>query len=318
MKIWQTTGASGFLLRFVVAGLLGVLWGCGDAGRGAPSATATPGAATDLAPSQVAASTVPDPATPLLCDVDDLRLWTAQVLLAEETADAVIRIANAGETRCEVHVSESPLADPLMEPDVWLEPGGWADLVLGQSGRECFAPEALDQVEVVVNDVSVSVATAAVVTCGASLVAFYPNDPAEGPCAPDDLAVTSFDNGAWLLITNRSGSACRIGAAGGSAATAPAVPVLDLAPGDVAGWHYTDPIDTCASDVARIELEAVTVETETVPGCIRIAGPARPYFGDPDTTFASDGRNLDDPSSAILLLAPYSDLEQSGDVGEDG
>ena len=80
-----------------------------------------------------------------------LATWTAQVIVAEASADAVVRIRNDGDLRCEVSVSGSPLIDPMMEPDVWLEPGVWADLVVGQSGDECLAPEVINVVAINVN-----------------------------------------------------------------------------------------------------------------------------------------------------------------------
>ena len=103
----------------------------------APSQT---GPAKDLAPSQIAAPTVAPPDVPPSCELADLDLWTAQVVVGERSADAVIRVLNQGAAWCEPDIYASPQIDPLIEPDVWLERGGWADLVVGPSGEGCDDP----------------------------------------------------------------------------------------------------------------------------------------------------------------------------------
>ena len=104
--------------------------------------------ATDLAPSQVIASTVPTPDMPGQCVLDDLRLWTSQVRVGAQTVDAVIRIRNVADTWCEADVGRSPLLDPSIEPDVRLDPAGQADLVIGQQADDCQDPTVLSVVQV--------------------------------------------------------------------------------------------------------------------------------------------------------------------------
>ncbi len=252
---------------------------------GVDSPTSTSTVSTiELAPSQITASTVEAPESPPPCVPGKLATWTAQVIVAEASADAVLRIRNDGDVWCEVSVRESPLIDPMMESDVWLNPGEWADLVVGQSGDGCLAPEAITVAAIDVNGRPVTVPTAMVSACGWWLTALYPNEAATGPCDPADLGVTT--TGALLVVRNDSFEACsvgqlvsildgtadgntegdaetdtetdtegdaetdtvRIGAPSRSAdAAVTRLAITDLAPGDVIGFALVDdPFDGCS------------------------------------------------------------------------
>jgi hypothetical protein len=149
--------------------------------RGSQRGEARPAPATELAPSQITAETVPAPELPPPCEIADLVLWTAQMIVAADSADALIRVRNDGDVRCEVNVSGSPNIDPLMEPDVWLDPDGWADLIVGQTGEECLAPAPVTLAEVDINGTNLVVPTSIVAMCGWRLTALYPNSRRSAP-----------------------------------------------------------------------------------------------------------------------------------------
>ena len=176
--------------------------------------------AADLAPSQQTAETVAPPETPPPCDPSDLSVWTAQVQVHAGGADAVVRVRNDGAIWCEVDVSGSPTADPMMEPDVWLDPGAWADLIVGSAGDGCDEPVVLTQTELDLNGGVVLVPTALVAPCAAQLVAFYPNEVSEEACAELAVAVTDTDDDAdddaddddaAIVIRNDGVRPCRLG-----------------------------------------------------------------------------------------------------------
>jgi hypothetical protein len=114
-----------------------------------------PAAAADLAPSQTAASTVAAPDVPPPCDLDDLH-WVAE---PPTRADAlfVVRVRNAGEIECELDVSQSEVADPAMEPDVWLAPGATGELTVVDTAPGCTEPDIDPWVELVANGTPVVV-----------------------------------------------------------------------------------------------------------------------------------------------------------------
>jgi hypothetical protein len=124
--------------------------------------------ATDLAPSQVAASTVAPPSSVPPCDVRELE-FTA-------SAEMTIVIHNAGPAECEVDVSESPNRDPLMEPSVWLHPDADAELTVATDDSSCKHPATVTRVDLVVNGEPVEAPVRLPATCGATLTAIYPAD----------------------------------------------------------------------------------------------------------------------------------------------
>lgn len=258
------------------------------------------GPADDLAPSQLSSPTAPPPETPPPCDPADLALWTAQVLVHDDEADAVIRVRNDGAEWCEVDVFASPSVDPLMEPDVWLEPGAWADLLVGPGRDPCADPTVVTSADVDVNGEAVVVPTAAVVRCGWQLIAFYPNEVSDGPC--DELATAAVDGA--VVLSNAGSAPCRLGALVAVDAEAVAargageVAVPDLAPGDVVAF----PTRAAAGSERPVTLEfdsGVTVDV-AIPGAEVVDGGApRPWIGGPGSPTA------DDPAAMVTALDPF-------------
>lgn len=168
----------------VAVALVGVLTGCseppGVAGGEPVVETAVPhtGPADDLAPSQRTASTVPRPATPPPCDPDVVEVVATLVTPSVPPVGVTFRVTNLGTVWCEVDLSGSSSVDGRMEPDVWLEPGGAAELLVSLDVDGCDAPADVDAVEVDVNGSTRSVPFAPVVAelalCGWRLMAFAP------------------------------------------------------------------------------------------------------------------------------------------------
>ena len=273
------------------------------------------GLADDLAPSQVTASTVAAPDTPGPCDLVDLEFWTSQVIAAEQTADAVIRVRNVGDVWCEPDISESPLIDPAIEPDVWLDPGGWADLVVGQSGKKCLDPTLVTAAEIDVSGEAVVVPTAAVATCGWRLTAFFPNEIAVEPCG--QLEVVDADG--FVLVRNPSSTPCVLGelaAVDGNAASigpptdtgAPAI--VDLASGDVAAFaRVIDSTVDCDADEGAGELTFESAGVVEIPevacGAVYEAGAGRPWFGQPNGPLEPFEGASFEPEQAVAALTPF-------------
>jgi hypothetical protein len=136
---------------------------CGLVGCGGGSATPT----TVV----VVPSTVADPAEPPLCDVDALTFSAPDA--------GAIRIRNEARVQCEVDVFESELADPLMEPNVWLDAGTEAEVLVEEADATCDAPLPITSIDLVVNGRAVEVPVSIPPTCGVLLSAIYQVDPAE-------------------------------------------------------------------------------------------------------------------------------------------
>lgn len=176
---WQRTVTHSTVALGVIAGAAA----CGDddavVGNTADPATIAPGSsspaapATDLAPSQISAATVPEPESPPPCEEGALDIATAPEQAGELGVAAVIAIVNQADRECEVDVFASPLADPLMEPDVWLGPGGRAELLLEDVAAGCEQPGPIDEVVLIVNGETVSVPISPVSACQPMLTAIY-------------------------------------------------------------------------------------------------------------------------------------------------
>ena len=271
----------------------------------------TTGPATDLAPSQIAASTVPRPATPPPCDVDDLTFWTAQVIVGETTSDAVIRFRNDGDAWCEADVSGSPLIDPAIEPDVWLEPGDWADLLAGQREPGCVAPATETLLQLDVNGQAVVVPTA-LVTCGWWLSAFYPNDLATEPCTADGLDLVVTESG--LIVRNASFVPCELGAvaevvgAESSSADPTSVQITTLAGGDVVsyGLSAVEAVGCSAGTATVVFAAAGPIDVPGLGGCFIVElGAAGPWFDAVDGPLSGwPGADVD---MALMALDPFAD-----------
>lgn len=159
----------------------------GTAGTAAPPPTTRPAAPTTMAtvtaslpivtgppvvasePAPVPATTTPPPLPPP-CDPSVLGFDASPVLDGE----LVISITNAGDERCEANLKRSPGVDPLMEPDVWLDPGASAALRVEVDSRICVAPLDVDAIDLDVNGVAVAVAVAPMRVCILTLTALYP------------------------------------------------------------------------------------------------------------------------------------------------
>jgi hypothetical protein len=221
-----------------------------------------------------------------------------------------------GDEWCEPDISASPLIDPAIEPDVWLDPGGWADLVVGQSGRECFNPSLVTLAQLDVGGEAVVVPTAAVATCGWRLTAFFPNEIAAEPC--DQLDVVGVDG--FVLVRNPSFGSCvlgeLIGVEGNAASLAPPTDagvsvIVDLAPGDVVAFtRAVDPTIDCDADPSAgtltFEAAGVVDAPEQTCGVIYEAGAGRPWFGDlngPLSPFTGDAFELD---QVLAALDPFA------------
>jgi hypothetical protein len=258
--------------------------------------------ASVLAPSQVTASTAAPPPTPPPCTAADVELWTAAVRPSSagdgaSTVDAVIRVRNVSDDWCEPDIGRSPRLDPRIEPDVWLQPGDTADLVVGQEVEPCDAPVLVSSVQVGIGDTSV-VVPSAVVTCGWWLTAFYPNDAASEPCAVGDLEAVATDH--TVVVRNTSARSCRLDALasvdGEPLPEASAAPVpVDLYPGDVVavGRLGDAACDGVASRAVRFGADA-EVKVEAVPCAIEFdAAVPRPWYGAADGPAASLATDAD-------------------------
>jgi hypothetical protein len=273
------------------------------------------GPAGELAPSQLTASTVAAPTTPGLCSLADLELWTAQAFVGDRSADAVIRIHNVGPAWCEVDVSGSILLDPAIEPNVWLDPGAWADLVVGQSGEECFDPTIVTFADFDVNGEAVVVPTSAIAPCGWHLTAFYPNDLTTQPC--DQLDTVSVDG--FVLVRNAGPVACGLGELtavdGRGAATATRTPtdalsVVDLAAGDVVAIAFavSGAVDCgVASGPGAMTFDvAGSIHVDTIHcGSLYELGAPRPWYSDPSGPLVSFDSESFDLDRALAALDPF-------------
>lgn len=261
------------------------------------------GPSDDLAPSQLTAPTVPPPETPPPCDPSVLAIWTAQVMVADGFADAVLRVRNDGASWCEVDVSRSPSVDPEMEPDVWLDPGGWADLVIGESGfgDECTDPGALRIARIDANGAALDVDTA-VVSCEPQLVAFYPNETSEETC---ELVTAAVVVGA--VVMRNEGPACRLGtvvSVDGEAvdldSVGPRLATPVLARGDVVSLDLSV-AGECSLRPAEFAFDTGVVVTVAVAGCTAtIESPVpQPWIGGPGSPTSTE------PVPLLLELDPF-------------
>jgi hypothetical protein len=265
--------------------------------------------AAELAPSQVTGSTVARPDTPPPCDADVLVWWTAQVVHVGSSGTATLRVRNDGATWCEVDIGSSPGVSPEVEPNVWLEPGEWGDLLVGGSGSGCPAEVVRDVDLVLGGATAFSVPTGMVVECDVALVAFYVAEPASVPCTALTPAVT--DDA--ILVRNDDFVSCELGelvAAEGveitDAAESPPVRVTELAAGDVVAFDLQPLTATgCPDQTAKLEFAAAG--ELIVPGTGRCAlvvvGAGRPWFeGSGGPLAAVDDADID---AALVALDPF-------------
>lgn len=291
-----------------------VAWaaGCSSAGganqRSEGTSVVSVGPAVELAPSQLDASTVAPPETPPPCDPADIITWTAQVVVSDTAADAVIRLRNDGTEWCEVDVRASPFRDPRVEPDVWLEPGEWADLVIGGADDGCGSDPLVTDAPISLNGEERVVPTAAVQPCRWQLTAFFANETAVDPCAADALDVVATEH--EIVLRNSSSAACVLGELRGASGLATVeradggVAITALAAGDVVAFGLDAPPPSgCADGPAVLDLGvAGRVAVDPLVGCRSVElGPARPWF---DGSAGPIGDAID-VATALGLLDPF-------------
>ena len=154
--------------------LLGLCSGCAPAGSDTESTALRPSsvpAATELAESQISASTVAAPAIPEPCEPAELEV---QAVDPGAEADQVIGLINRADEACEVDVSSSPGAAEDLEPNVVLGPGEVAYLwISGFSECEDSRAELATEIELRINGVSRFVPLTFAPQCGIELWAFF-------------------------------------------------------------------------------------------------------------------------------------------------
>ncbi len=251
-------------------GLVAMLTGCstGANSSGPVSSDQTGELSPELAPSQVSASTVPRPATPDPCRVDDLAIWTAQI----ESGSVVIRIRNDGSAWCDVDITDSAQLDPLAEPAIWLEPGDGANLVAGESEPGCEAPRPFRTIEFDMGGTSVSVPSA-LVACGWWLTALYPVDGAAASCSPDQLDAVWVDADDLLLVRNSGFDSCTLAIGEGDARSGDVVDIDELAAGDLAAWRSVG--EQCG-DGPTLPFRQPSLVVAGLPECPTFVGPGAP------------------------------------------
>ena len=264
--------------------------------------------ASELAPSQVAASTAPPPATPSPCGDHDVELWTAAIRPAASTADAVIRMRNVGTAWCEVDIGRSPRLDPTIEPDVWLQPGDTADLVVGQAEEPCQEPALVTAVQVGVGDTSV-VVPSALVACAWMLTALYPNDPVTAPCERRYLDVVA--TAGAVVIGTSSPAPCLIEAltaVDGIPLTAPSTPprAVEMFPGDVlaVGTPRERDCDGATSRTLRFGVSLDVVVDDVPCGLQFESASPSPWYGMPNGPTVADDAGIDEILDALDPFGP--------------
>jgi hypothetical protein len=121
-------------------------------------------------PATAAAATTPPPLLPPPCDPAALAFESS----APAGDELIVTITNRGDGRCEANLSRSPGVDRRMEPDVWLDAGASAELVVGIDTRICVAPLDVDTIDLVVNGEPLAVPITPMRVCILRLTALYP------------------------------------------------------------------------------------------------------------------------------------------------
>jgi hypothetical protein len=204
------------------------------------------------------------------CDADELLAWTAAVRIDQRasTADAVLRVAHETGQACELVLGDGGDVAPSVEPNVVLEPGGWAELVVGQrtvADGACATAtpvagsvagpvagsvaQPVTSVRLLVGDADLIVPTAAVSRCGAHLTELLAAEHPTEPCTVADVSAVWRPGG--FVLRNDGSRGCAIGEleavvtadgsslpatssdVGGAASGGAAPPVDALAGGDV-------------------------------------------------------------------------------------
>jgi hypothetical protein len=158
------------MVRRVGLVALVVLAACDGSGAAAPATSARP-VATNLAPSQKAASTIAAPDLPPPCRVDQLGFAPG---VSDESGVLFVDITNTGDDWCEANLSASVAVAPEMEPDVWIDPGAAAQLRVELDTASCDAPAPVDTLGLDVNGTPVAVDIERIDVCRLAFTALYP------------------------------------------------------------------------------------------------------------------------------------------------
>jgi hypothetical protein len=252
---------------------------------------------------------------PALCSTDpeSLAAWTAAARIDEatRTAEAVVRFENLTTSTCELDLTDPTARAEGIEPSVRLEPGGWAELLIGSRGSECAQHLPVRTLVLELNDDARTVLTAAVVACEQALLAFLPADPPVIQCDADDLAAAIAAAG--LVVRNDGERPCMLGelvsvelptgpapsfaemaqTRPGTAIDGPVgAEIFGLGSGDVVVFQTLgDPIADCevSTHPARLNFTDIRLDVE-FPICTFVRlGPGRPYFGSPRGPLAGAG-----------------------------
>jgi hypothetical protein len=276
--------------------------------------------ATSLTPSQLTGSTVVRPETPPPCDPGEVALWTARADIVDTLATGIVRVRNDGPVWCEVDLSGSPKLDRAAEPDLWLEPGAWGELWIGESDKtRCDVPQAVRLAQVRVGGTDQVIATAAVVSCDWAVTALYGLETPDAACEPSAIEVARVLD--ELVVRNGGPVACILGRlgdvdGGATMSVQPQGPAVEsLAPGDVASFRIRFDDDGACDPVElllRFEVgDGGGFEVAYGDGstCDVIAlGHAEAYFDGPDGPLAGFpsplGDRLDD---ALTAVDPFGD-----------
>jgi hypothetical protein len=160
--------------RLVLALPVAVLVGVSACAGGDDATTTSQAVAEALAPSQIAASTVPPPTLPDLCDPDEVGVEIVEPDGGIGQPDQIIDLVNEGDRECDVDISATGGAAAEMEPSVRLAPEGIGHVwVEGQD--DCDETLADPEVEVWldINGDDRPVDLIFVSPCGVELVAFF-------------------------------------------------------------------------------------------------------------------------------------------------
>ncbi len=291
---------------------------CGSDSSGGPTGPTAPRAredaetlTTNLAASQVTASTVARPDTPPPCDPAEITTWTAAVDIGADRATAIVRLRNDGTAWCEIDLRGSRRIDPRIEPDLWLEPGAWGDLWIGpDDSATCGQPKVVVSAEITIGGVARTVPTAAVVPCEWTLTAMYGVDAPVGPC--DAASIAAVRVGDELVVRNTSFRPCTVGAlveVDGVATAVRAEPapveVRHLAGGDTIAFAVTagsaacDPVDA----VARFDA-GVDVAVRGLESCDTVSvGAGEPFYDGVTGPLAGFPAGLDGLEVVAVLAA---------------
>lgn len=164
-------------LSAAVLVLIGVGSGCSFSGSdGSSAASATQPldgtvVATDLAPSQIDASTVPPPARVPSCTAEAVDVVAGERV---DGVDQVVDLINRGSVRCDVDISGTANASADIEPSVVLRPGEIGHVwVSDRGGCDRTTADPPVEFDVVVNGVVYPMVTTFVAHCGVEIWAFF-------------------------------------------------------------------------------------------------------------------------------------------------